>query len=144
MSNNEFLLPDVGEGLTEAEIVTWAVQPGDTVHLNQVICEIETEKSLVEIPSPFEGEIAELLVETGTTVPVGTAILRMRGEGDNAGEGGGSGSASTGSAAASGSAAGGAPERAAQADTAGGGAASAGAAAAGAAAAGAAAAGAAA
>lgn len=140
MSNNEFLLPDVGEGLTEAEIVTWAVQPGDTVHLNQVICEIETEKSLVEIPSPFEGEIAELLVETGTTVPVGTAILRMRGEGDNAGEGGGSGSASTGSAAASGSAAGSAPERAAQADTAGGGAASAGAAAAGAAAAGAAAA----
>lgn len=81
MSTNEFVLPDVGEGLTEAEIVTWAVQPGDTVHLNQVICEIETEKSLVEIPSPFEGEIAELLVETGTTVPVGTPILRMRGEG---------------------------------------------------------------
>ncbi|MBP6685153.1 MAG: 2-oxo acid dehydrogenase subunit E2 [Leucobacter sp.] len=80
MSNNEFMLPDVGEGLTEAEIVTWAVKPGDTVHLNQVICEIETEKSLVEIPSPFEGEIAELLVETGTTVPVGTPILRMVGE----------------------------------------------------------------
>ncbi len=80
MSKNEFALPDVGEGLTEAEIVTWAVKPGDTVHLNQVICEIETAKSLVEIPSPFEGEIAELLVETGTTVPVGTAILRMVGD----------------------------------------------------------------
>ncbi|KIP53294.1 dihydrolipoamide acetyltransferase family protein [Leucobacter komagatae] len=82
MSNNEFALPDVGEGLTEAEIVSWAVKPGDTVELNQVICEIETAKSLVEIPSPFEGEIAELLVETGTTVPVGTAILRMVGDGD--------------------------------------------------------------
>ena len=79
MTNNEFRLPDVGEGLTEAEIVTWAVQPGDTVQLNQVICEIETEKSLVEIPSPFTGEVAELLVETGTTVPVGTPILRMLG-----------------------------------------------------------------
>ena len=79
MTNYEFVLPDVGEGLTEAEIVTWAVQPGDTVELNQVICEIETAKSLVEIPSPFSGEIAELLVATGTTVPVGTAILRMVG-----------------------------------------------------------------
>lgn len=81
MSNNEFALPDVGEGLTEAEIVTWTVKPGDEVHLNQVICEIETAKSLVELPSPFEGVIAEILVETGTTVPVGTPILRMVGEG---------------------------------------------------------------
>lgn len=79
MSKNEFVLPDVGEGLTEAEIVSWAVAPGDTVHLNQVICEIETAKSLVEIPSPFEGVVSELLAETGTTVPVGTPILRMRG-----------------------------------------------------------------
>ncbi len=91
MSSNEFVLPDVGEGLTEAEIVSWAVKAGDTVHLNQVICEIETEKSLVEIPSPFEGEIAELLVEPGTTVPVGTPILRMVGEvvGDGGADGGG-------------------------------------------------------
>ena len=84
MSNNEFALPDVGEGLTEAEIVTWAVKPGDEVHLNQVICEIETAKSLVELPSPFEGVVAELLVDIGTTVPVGTPILRMQGDGQDA------------------------------------------------------------
>lgn len=81
MKNNEFVLPDVGEGLTEAEIVSWAVKPGDELHLNQVICEIETAKSLVELPSPFEGVVAELLVDTGVTVPVGTPIMRMAGAG---------------------------------------------------------------
>ena len=78
--SNEFRLPDVGEGLTEAEIVSWHVAAGDTVHLNQVICDIETAKSLVEIPSPFEGVIGELLVDTGVMVPVGTPILRMQGD----------------------------------------------------------------
>lgn len=84
MSEQTFPLPDVGEGLTEAEIVNWLVQPGDTVALNQVVCEIETAKSLVELPSPFEGVVTALLAEVGQTVPVGQAILRIQGEGDAA------------------------------------------------------------
>lgn len=78
MSEQEFPLPDVGEGLTEAEIVTWMVAPGDAVALNQVICEIETAKSLVELPSPFDGVVTELLADIGQTVPVGQPILRVR------------------------------------------------------------------
>ncbi|WP_017792741.1 dihydrolipoamide acetyltransferase family protein [Leucobacter salsicius] len=77
MSEMSFPLPDVGEGLTEAEIVTWFVAPGDTVTLNQVICEIETAKSLVELPSPFAGVVTEVLAEVGDTVPVGEPILRV-------------------------------------------------------------------
>jgi len=75
MSESEFLLPDVGEGLTEAEIVSWKVAPGDTVRLNQVLVEIETAKSLVELPSPFDGIVSELLVSEGQTVDVGTPII---------------------------------------------------------------------
>lgn len=82
MSEQTFPLPDVGEGLTEAEIVNWLVAPGDTVALNQVVCEIETAKSLVELPSPFEGVVTELLAEVGQTVPVGEAILRIQSAGD--------------------------------------------------------------
>lgn len=81
MSEMTFPLPDVGEGLTEAEIVTWLVAPGDQVELNQAICEIETAKSLVELPSPFTGTVAELLVEVGQTVPVGDPIMRVRTDG---------------------------------------------------------------
>ena len=77
MSEMSFPLPDVGEGLTEAEIVTWFVAAGDTVTLNQVICEIETAKSLVELPSPFAGVVTEVLAEVGDTVPVGEPILRV-------------------------------------------------------------------
>lgn len=77
MSNSEFNLPDVGEGLTEAEIVQWKVAPGDTVAVNQVLVEIETAKSLVELPSPFAGTVTDLLVEEGQTVEVGTAIIRV-------------------------------------------------------------------
>src|SRR5690625_1589536 len=77
MSEHVFNLPDVGEGLTEAEIVSWDVAPGDTVALNQVVCEIETAKSLVELPSPYAGVVTELLVEVGDTVPVGQPILRV-------------------------------------------------------------------
>lgn len=86
MSELEFPLPDVGEGLTEAEIVTWLVAPGEAVELNQVICEIETAKSLVELPSPFTGVVTELLAETGQTVPVGEPILRVRVEGSEGSE----------------------------------------------------------
>ena len=77
MSDSKFLLPDVGEGLTEAEIVAWKVGPGDSVSVNQVIVEIETAKSLVELPSPFEGVVGELLVSEGQTVDVGTAIITV-------------------------------------------------------------------
>ncbi|OJX64119.1 MAG: branched-chain alpha-keto acid dehydrogenase subunit E2 [Micrococcales bacterium 73-13] len=77
MTIAQFPLPDVGEGLTEAEIVAWRVAPGDRVSLNQVIVEIETAKSLVELPSPFEGIVAELLVAEGQTVEVGTPIIRV-------------------------------------------------------------------
>jgi 2-oxoisovalerate dehydrogenase E2 component (dihydrolipoyl transacylase) len=73
----QFRLPDVGEGLTEADIVTWRVKPGDKVNVNQVIVEIETAKSLVELPSPYEGVVSGLLVAEGETVDVGTPIIEV-------------------------------------------------------------------
>jgi 2-oxoisovalerate dehydrogenase E2 component (dihydrolipoyl transacylase) len=73
----QFKLPDVGEGLTEADIVTWKVKPGDRVSVNQVIVEIETAKSLVELPSPFDGVVTDLLVPEGQTVDVGTPIISV-------------------------------------------------------------------
>ena len=76
MSTYEFLLPDAGEGLTEAEIVEWKVKPGDVVEVNQILVEIETAKSLVELPSPFAGTVTEVLVQPGQTVDVGTVIIR--------------------------------------------------------------------
>ena len=78
----QFKLPDVGEGLTEADIVKWHVQPGDKVTINQIIVEIETAKAVVELPSPFAGVISELLVAEGTTADVGAPIVSvMVGEG---------------------------------------------------------------
>ena len=77
MTQSEFPLPDVGEGLTEAEIVAWKVKPGDTVTVNQVLVEIETAKSLVELPSPFAGTVTELLAAEGDTVEVGSPIIRV-------------------------------------------------------------------
>ncbi|TFD08611.1 2-oxo acid dehydrogenase subunit E2 [Cryobacterium sp. TMT1-21] len=77
MSVSKFTLPDVGEGLTEAEIVEWKVAPGDTVAINQVLVEIETAKSLVELPSPYVGVVGEILVQPGTTVDVGTVIITI-------------------------------------------------------------------
>ncbi len=71
----QFKLPDVGEGLTEADIVSWHVQPGDTVKVNQIIVEIETAKAVVELPSPHAGMVASLLVTEGETVDVGTPII---------------------------------------------------------------------
>ncbi|MEU5843113.1 dihydrolipoamide acetyltransferase family protein [Rhodococcus sp. NPDC047139] len=73
----EFRLPDLGEGLTEADWVRWAVAVGDRIALNQVIGEVETAKATVELPSPCAGTITELLVEPGQTVPVGTPLLRI-------------------------------------------------------------------
>lgn len=76
-----FNLPDVGEGLTEAEILSWKVAPGDTVEINDVLVEIETAKSVVELPSPYGGTVQELLVAEGETVEVGTPIIAIAGEG---------------------------------------------------------------
>ena len=84
MSTQTFVLPDVGEGLTEAEIVAWRVAPGDVVAVNDVLVEIETAKSLVELPSPFAGTVAELLVAEGTTVNVGSPIITIGAAGTDA------------------------------------------------------------
>ncbi|MBF4478588.1 pyruvate dehydrogenase E2 component (dihydrolipoamide acetyltransferase) [Rhodococcus rhodochrous J3] len=73
----EFRLPDLGEGLTEADWVQWAVAVGDRVELNQVIGEVETAKATVELPSPYAGTVEELLVEPGQTVPVEAPLLRI-------------------------------------------------------------------
>jgi 2-oxoisovalerate dehydrogenase E2 component (dihydrolipoyl transacylase) len=73
----EFRLPDVGEGLTEADIVSWHVKPGDTVTDGQVIVEIETAKAVVELPCPFAGTVAKLLVDEGQTVDVGAPIIAV-------------------------------------------------------------------
>ena len=86
MAVKEFNLPDPGEGLTEAEIVTWKVKAGDTVKVNDIVVEIETAKSLVELPVPFAGTVTSLLVEEGQTVEVGTPIIAVDTAG-GAGEG---------------------------------------------------------
>ncbi|MFZ2044643.1 MAG: biotin/lipoyl-containing protein, partial [Trebonia sp.] len=75
--NKEFKLPDVGEGLTEADIISWHVKPGDTIEDGQVIVEIETAKAVVELPSPYAGTVTGLLVEEGQTVDVGTPIIAV-------------------------------------------------------------------
>ncbi len=73
----QFRLPDAGEGLTEAEILKWYVQPGDHVTVNQALVEIETAKAAVELPSPYAGLVTELLVTEGSTVDVGTPIITV-------------------------------------------------------------------
>lgn len=76
-SVREFKMPDVGEGLTEAEILKWYVQPGDTVTDGQVVCEVETAKAAVELPIPYDGVVRELHFPEGTTVDVGTSIISV-------------------------------------------------------------------
>jgi pyruvate dehydrogenase E2 component (dihydrolipoamide acetyltransferase) len=77
MALQHYRLPDVGEGLTEATVVTWLVAVGDTVAVNTPVVEIETAKSLVELPSPYAGVVAHLLVPAGQTVEVGTALIAI-------------------------------------------------------------------
>src|SRR5215207_7241973 len=79
-----FKLPDVGEGLTEGEILQWLVAVGDTVTVNQPLCEVETAKAAVELPSPFAGTVTELLFEAGTMVDVGTPIITIDVGGEDA------------------------------------------------------------
>ncbi|MFF0530346.1 dihydrolipoamide acetyltransferase family protein [Nocardia amikacinitolerans] len=84
----EFRLPDLGEGLAEAEVVSWSVNVGDSVELNQTIAEVETAKAVVALPSPFAGRVEELLAEPGETVEVGAPLIRVRVESPRAvGEG---------------------------------------------------------
>jgi 2-oxoisovalerate dehydrogenase E2 component (dihydrolipoyl transacylase) len=83
----QFKLPDVGEGLTEADIVKWLVQPGDEVTVNQIIVEIETAKAVVELPSPYAGVVDSLLVPEGATADVGTPIISVQVTGTKAGNG---------------------------------------------------------
>ncbi|WUR77657.1 2-oxo acid dehydrogenase subunit E2 [Streptomyces phaeochromogenes] len=75
-----FLLPDVGEGLTEAEILQWSVQVGDSVEINQVIVEVETAKAAVELPSPYAGVVATLHAKEGETLPVGKPLITVLGD----------------------------------------------------------------
>ena len=77
MAIKQFRLPDVGEGLTEAEILGWSVAVGDEVKVNQILVEIETAKAAVELPSPFAGKVSALLVEAGQTVDVGVPIIEI-------------------------------------------------------------------
>jgi 2-oxoisovalerate dehydrogenase E2 component (dihydrolipoyl transacylase) len=77
MALREFKLPDPGEGLTEAELVTWHVAVGDTVKVNDIVVEVETAKSLVELPVPFAGTVASLHAAEGDTVEVGTTIITV-------------------------------------------------------------------
>jgi pyruvate dehydrogenase E2 component (dihydrolipoamide acetyltransferase) len=101
MAIKQFRLPDVGEGLTEAEILGWSVAVGDTVKVNQVLVEIETAKAAVELPSPFAGKVSALLAEPGQTVDVGVPIIEIEVEGAEPDAGPvGAGSASTSAAAA--------------------------------------------
>ncbi|HEY9437096.1 MAG TPA: biotin/lipoyl-containing protein, partial [Streptomyces sp.] len=73
----EFKMPDVGEGLTEAEVLKWYVQPGEAVTDGQVVCEVETAKAAVELPIPFDGVVHELRFPEGTTVDVGQVIITV-------------------------------------------------------------------
>ncbi|MCX5247504.1 2-oxo acid dehydrogenase subunit E2 [Streptomyces sp. NBC_00201] len=95
-SVREFKMPDVGEGLTEAEILKWYVKPGDTVTDGQVVCEVETAKAAVELPIPYDGVVRDLHFPEGTTVDVGTSIIAVDVSGGTAA----TGTAATGTAAA--------------------------------------------
>ncbi|MDQ0725525.1 dihydrolipoamide acetyltransferase family protein [Microbacterium sp. W4I20] len=81
--NAEFRLPDLGEGLTEAEVVQWLVAPGDTVALNQTLAEVETAKAIVELPSPYAGTVSTLHADAGETVAVGAPLIEFDVEGED-------------------------------------------------------------
>ena len=78
----EFELPDVGEGVAEGEIVDWLVEEGDPVEEDQPVAEVETDKAVVEVPSPVNGSVQEIHAEAGEMVPVGTVIITFAEEGD--------------------------------------------------------------
>ena len=71
----EFKLPDIGEGIHEGEIVKWFVKPGDEVSEDDVLCEVQNDKAVVEIPSPVKGKVLEIVVEEGTVATVGQTLV---------------------------------------------------------------------
>ena len=73
----EFRLPDIGEGIHEGEIVKWFVKAGDTVKEDDILCEVQNDKAVVEIPSPVEGTVEEVLVGEGTVAVVGDVLIRL-------------------------------------------------------------------
>src|SRR5665647_810825 len=77
MALQHYRLPDVGEGLTEATVLAWLVAEGDRIAVNDPVVEIETAKSVVELPSPYAGVVSGLLVPVGQTVEVGTALIAV-------------------------------------------------------------------
>ncbi len=82
----EFKLPDVGEGLAEAEIVRWLVEVGDRVSEDQPVAEVETDKAVVEVPAPVNGTVREIRAEEGEMVPVGTVIITFDVDGEESDE----------------------------------------------------------
>ena len=73
----EFLLPDLGEGLTDAEIIGWLVSVGDTVRVDQPVVEVETAKASVEVPIPFAGTVTAVFGQPGERVPVGSPLISV-------------------------------------------------------------------
>nr|WP_194719295.1 dihydrolipoamide acetyltransferase family protein [Peribacillus frigoritolerans] len=71
----QFRLPDIGEGIHEGEIVKWFVKPGDKIQEDDVLCEVQNDKAVVEIPSPVEGTVEEILVQEGTVAVVGDVLV---------------------------------------------------------------------
>ncbi|MFE3941445.1 dihydrolipoamide acetyltransferase family protein [Streptomyces sp. NPDC059118] len=99
----EFKLPDLGEGLTEAEIVRWLVEVGDVVAIDQPVVEVETAKAMVEVPCPYGGVVTARFGEEGSELPVGAPLLTVAvGSGGEADEGAGSGSGGAGAGAGAG------------------------------------------
>jgi 2-oxoisovalerate dehydrogenase E2 component (dihydrolipoyl transacylase) len=77
MTTSQFRLPDLGEGLEDAQLVQWLVRPGETVALNQPLCQVETAKALVDVPSPYSGVVRTLHAQPGETVPVGAPLVTI-------------------------------------------------------------------
>ena len=73
----DFLLPDLGEGLEEAEVISWRVKVGDHVDVDQIVAEVETAKAVVEMPIPFAGQVSALHAEPGAIVAVGAPLISV-------------------------------------------------------------------
>ncbi len=84
MTTSQFRLPDLGEGLEEAQLVQWLVRPGETITLNQPLCQVETAKALVDVPSPYAGIVRTLHAQPGETVPVGAPLVTIETSGSGA------------------------------------------------------------
>ncbi len=106
---SHFLLPDLGEGLAEAELISWKVQPGETVKESQTIAEMQTDKALVEVPSPWAGTVTELCGKPGEIIKVGAVLLRYGAAGAKAAPAAKSAGAAANSGANSGASAGAKP-----------------------------------